>query len=67
MFSGVPLLYLHAGYTVLPLRAGLPYLLGQGLGEDGHQVLQRPFGVELACVLRGAPLFRRLGGERKNG
>lgn len=38
------------------------YLLGEGLGQDGHQVLQRPLGVELAGVLRGATLLRSLVG-----
>lgn len=38
----------------------LCYLLGEGLGQDGHQVLQSPFGVELTGVLRGASLLRGL-------
>lgn len=36
------------------------YLLGEGLGEDGDQVLQRTFGVELTGVLGGASLLRGL-------
>lgn len=44
---------------------GLPYLLGEGLSKDGHQVLQGSFGVELAGVLRRAALLRRLPGERE--
>lgn len=47
--------------------AGLPmvarsYLLGEGLGQDGHQVLQRSLGVEFAGVLWGATLLRGLAG-----
>lgn len=37
------------------------YLLGECLGEDGHQVLQGSFGVELAGVLRWPALLRCLG------
>lgn len=38
----------------------LSYLLGEGLGEDRDQVLQRTFGVELTGVLGGASLLRGL-------
>lgn len=38
----------------------LSYLLGEGLGEDGDQVLQRTFGIELTGVLGGASLLRGL-------
>lgn len=41
------------------------YLLGECLGEDGHQVLQGSFGIELAGVLRGPALLRCLGRERE--
>lgn len=36
------------------------YLFGEGLGQDGDQVLQGPFSVEFTGVLRGAPLLRGL-------
>lgn len=36
------------------------YLFGEGLGQDGDQVLQGPFGVEFTGVLRGASLLRGL-------
>lgn len=38
----------------------MSYLLGEGLGEDRDQVLQRTFGVELTGVLGGPSLLRGL-------
>lgn len=36
------------------------YLFGEGLGQDGNQVLQGPFGIEFTGVLRGSSLLRGL-------
>ena len=36
------------------------YLFGEGLGQDGDQILQGPFGVEFTRVLRGTSLLRGL-------
>lgn len=39
------------------MNTQLPYLFGEGLGQDRYQVLQGPLGIELTSVLWGAPLL----------
>lgn len=43
----------------------MSYLFGEGLGQDGHQVLQGSFGVELTGVLRRASLLRGLTSNKR--
>ncbi|TNN36490.1 hypothetical protein EYF80_053345 [Liparis tanakae] len=43
------------------------HLFGEGLGQDGDQVLQGPFGVEFTGVLGGASLLRGLPLDESTG